>query len=87
MIGSPVIELGAGVLPEREEQLGSKRKFWFRHTDGQRWLFKYARPRTGEHWAEKVAADVAEALQLPHARVELARFHEAWGAMIRRLLE
>jgi len=77
----PVFELDANVPREQEEQLGSKRKFWFRHVDGQRWLFKYARPDTGEHWAEKVAAEIAAALELPHAVFELARFDGSWGAM------
>jgi hypothetical protein len=79
----PVIELGPDVRREREEQLGSKRKFWFRHADDELWLFKYARPNTGEHWAEKLAAEIAGALQLPHAQVELARFEGTWGAMTR----
>jgi hypothetical protein len=81
VIDFPVIELGATVRRERGEQLGSKRKFWFRHSDEKLWLFKYARPNTGEHWAEKLAAEIAEVIGLPHAVVELARFEGAWGAM------
>ncbi len=62
---------------ESTEFLGSKDKFWFRHDDNQRWLFKYTRPApkqgyTGEHWAEKIAAEIAHALGVPHARAELA---------------
>jgi hypothetical protein len=56
---------------EDEEQLGSKPKFWFRH-EGRRWLFKEVRPNTGEHWAEKVAAELAVLLEVPAAKVELA---------------
>ncbi len=56
---------------EDEEQLGSKPKFWFRH-EGRRWLFKEVRPNTGEHWAEKVAAELAMLLEAPAAKVELA---------------
>lgn len=56
---------------EDEEQLGSKPKFWFRHQD-RRWLFKEVRPNTGEHWAEKVAAELAVLLEVPAAKVELA---------------
>lgn len=48
------------------EQLGAKRKFWYRHggaTKGDKWLFKadervagnQDRVGTGEDWAEKVA--------------------------------
>jgi hypothetical protein len=57
---------------EDEEQLGSKPKFWFRH-EGRRWLFKEVRPNTGEHWAEKVASELAVLLQVPAAKVELAQ--------------
>jgi hypothetical protein len=60
---------------ERVEQLGSKPKFWFRFPSGERrWLFKYARSETGEHWAEKIAAEVAKLLDIPHADIELAEF-------------
>lgn len=45
---------------EDTEQLGSKPKFWVL-LDGKRWLFKEARPETGEDWAEKIAAEVARA--------------------------
>lgn len=58
--------------PERREPIGSKTKYWFRRADGL-WLFKEARPNTGEHWAEKIAGELAELLGLPHARVELAQ--------------
>lgn len=57
---------------EDEEQLGSKPKFWFRH-EGRRWLFKEVRPNTGEHWAEKVGAELAVLLEVPAAKVELAQ--------------
>ncbi|MEK6804803.1 MAG: hypothetical protein AABZ34_19415 [Nitrospirota bacterium] len=58
------------------EEMGSKRKGWVQvASDSERWLFKYARLSngqvTGEHWAEKVAAEVAELFHVPHARVEL----------------
>lgn len=87
---------------ERED-MGSKRKFWFR-VDKVLWLFKYSRRLilssaniptaetkeavyTGEHWAEKLAAEIAEALGIPHAVVELAQDQESRvpGAMIRDL--
>ncbi len=59
-----------------DETMGSKPKFWFRQSDAQRkWLFKYPiRRESGEHWAEKIAAEVAGLLGVPHARVELATF-------------
>ncbi len=54
------------------ETMGTKGKFWWRDDDGGHWLFKFGRPDTGEHWAEKVVAHFAELLQVPAARVELA---------------
>ena len=62
--------------PDRIESMGSKEKFWFRfpgeEQDGPDWLFKYPRPDSGEHWAEKIAAEVAQILEIPRAQVELA---------------
>ena len=53
--------------------MGTKRKFWCQPiNDDVPWLFKYPRPGSGEHWAEKVAAEVANCLAIPHAVVELA---------------
>lgn len=70
--------------PVLTEQLGSKEKFWFRlKDDSQRWLFKFGREGTGEHWAEKVAAEVAVLLGLPAARVELAAFMGKHGSASR----
>lgn len=66
----PILKVSADTV-EDEEQLGSKPKFWFRY-EGQRWLFKEVRPNTGEHWAEKVAAELAVLLEVPAAKVELA---------------
>lgn len=59
-----------------DEVMGSKPKFWFDKSDDQkRWLFKYPiRRGSGEHWAEKIAAEVARLLGVPHARIELAIF-------------
>ncbi len=58
---------------EDTEQLGSKPKFWVL-LDGQRWLFKEARPNTGEDWAEKAAAEIAHTLGINAAKVELAEY-------------
>ena len=58
------------------EVMGSKPKFWFRQSDAQgKWLFKYPiRRESGEHWAEKIGAEAASLLGVPHARVDLATF-------------
>lgn len=71
---------------EYEEPLGSKLKFWL-WLDGQRWLFKQARLNTGEDWAEKVAAEVAAALAVPAAQVELAQFVGLRGCVSRNFVD
>ncbi len=86
------------IIPLREEdvlapeEMGSKRKGWVQvPNDSERWLFKYARISngqvTGEHWAEKVAAEIAALLVIPHARVELATLEGAPGCISRRFPE
>lgn len=76
----PVIE----IQPEwilQPEALGSKEKFWFwRKDEGPEWLFKFPVEGTGQHWAEKIAAEVAAGLDILHARVELAEIDGARGS-------
>ncbi len=76
----PVIQIQPEWVLE-PEALGSKQKFWFRSEDKEtEWLFKFPEPNTGQHWAEKIAAEVAEILDIPHARVELAVFQGTPGS-------
>ena len=77
----PVFQvLESGIDPEDEpERLGSKRKFWFRREDGVRYLFKFPRQDFGEHWAEKIAAEVADLIGVRCAEVELAKFGDVLG--------
>lgn len=76
-----------GVKPEWEwvlepEEMGSKRKFWYRETeDSAAWLFKYPQRDTGQHWAEKIAAEISELLGILHAKVELAVFEGQRGSV------
>jgi hypothetical protein len=64
-----------------QEAMGSKEKFWFRRSDDDpAWLFKYPQANTGQHWAEKIAAEVAAALGILHAKVELATFQGTQGS-------
>ena len=77
----PIVE----VQPEwilGPEDMGSKTKFWYRHPGEQEnhWLFKYPQPNTGQHWAEKIAAEIAGLLGIPHAKVELAVFKRKQGS-------
>jgi len=70
------------VTPDDAEQMGSKEKFWCKDTTGLRYLLKFARPQTGEDWAEKVAAELAEVCGLPHATVELASFESRRAVLV-----
>ena len=68
------IDIADNYLPDSitTEQMGSKEKFWFVYPDTQEvWLVKFARNNTGENWSEKLAAEVAQLLGVPHALVEL----------------
>jgi hypothetical protein len=66
---------------EAPEQMGTKRKFWFRHPELGMCLFKLARADTGEDWSEKVACEVAGLLGLPHARYEMAEWKGEPGSL------
>lgn len=64
------------------EEMGTKTKFWYRDPVQQiNWLFKHPRPNTGEHWAEKIAAEVASVIGIEHAKVELARLKNKRGSV------
>jgi len=68
--------------PETLEQLGTKEKFWFKFkssTESSRWLFKYSRDNTGEHWSEKIAEQLCVALEIPHVGYEIAKSHDRLG--------
>ena len=78
----PILE----VEPEwriEQEPAGTREKFWYQQPDdtGRQWLFKYPREKTGEHWAEKIASEVADVLAIEHARVELAAFEDQRGTV------
>ena len=64
------------------EEMGSKTKFWYRKSGEKTdWLFKHPRPDTGEHWAEKIASEVASVMEIMHAKVELAEFEDERGSV------
>lgn len=69
------------------EPLGSKRKFWLTLKDEPGlWLFKFARPNTGEHWAEKLGSEMARLMNLPAQRVELVAVEGKPGALVKSLV-
>lgn len=67
---------------DAQEQLGSKQKFWCQisGSDSQ-WLFKFSQEHTGQHWSEKVAAEIADLVSMQHAQVELAIFDGCIGSI------
>ena len=67
--------------------MGSKLKSWY-HLPyfNTEWLFKQPTNNTGEHWAEKVAAEVARLLGVAHAKVELAAVKSEKGSMTESFL-
>jgi len=79
---------GEGVEGLGPEPLGSKRKFWglLEHQPDCPWLFKYARAKTGEHWAEKIASELASLIEFPAAKVELAVVNGEAGALVRSII-
>ena len=83
MSGSyPIVEVQPKWRVEVEE-MGSKRKFWYRNpkTDTD-WLFKFPQSsNTGQHWAEKIAAEIAARLEIRHANVELAEYQGSHGSV------
>ena len=68
----PVISVVAPT--DAMEARGSRQKFWVSFEgDENDWLLKFPRPDNGEHWAEKVAAEIGYLIGVNCARVELAR--------------
>ena len=80
----PVVSV-EDAAPEFPEQLGTKEKFWLR-IEGRRYLFKIGRPGTGENWAEKIAAELAGLLGLPHAHYDLAVWKGRKGVISPRIV-
>jgi hypothetical protein len=70
------------------EQLGTKEKFWFLFSpeDSIKWLFKFSRKNTGEHWSEKVAEQLSELLQIPHVEYDLARYNGRLGIISKNVI-
>ena len=59
------------------ESRGARTKYWLWIGDeAKRWLLKVPRPGTGEHWAEKITAEVGHLIEVDCALIELARYGE-----------
>lgn len=66
---------------EFSEQMGTKFKFWYHDERFGLTLFKEGRPGTGENWAEKVSAELAQLVGLPRAHYELAEWRGRGGVL------
>ncbi len=66
---------------EKTEQIGTKRKCWFRNEHGHLYLFKEGRPNTGENWSEKVCSELCQLMGIPHAEYDLAEWKEYAGVI------
>lgn len=79
----PVITVAPESVLE-SEQLGTKDKFWFNTDDAylgdSQWLFKFPTEGTGQHWAEKIACEIAKQMRIVTPRVELAVFQGVLGS-------
>lgn len=85
----PIIDVSSWEV-YRAEPMGTKAKDWrLSPDDGQPWLLKFNRKdnRTGifagEDWSEKIAAELAELLGIPHAIVELASVNSLPGVIVK----
>ena len=70
------------ITEEVQESRGSREKFWVpRVGEPNLWLLKFPRPRTGEHWAEKIAYEIGRQVGINCARVELARCGDRYATI------
>ena len=69
-----------GYARAEEESLGGKEKFWLRADNDVRWLFKIGR-ENHENWSEVLAADICQALHIPHAEYKLAIYNGQRGVI------
>lgn len=76
-------------VAERPETVGSKEKRWLIPSPNsvtRPHLFKIGRDGTGEHWAEKVTAEIAKLLELPAATYEFATHDGQLGVLSEKFL-
>lgn len=77
------------VVPLQTESLGVKDKFWFEVGEGnerEMFMFKRSRSSTGEHWAEKIAAEIANRMNIPCAEYEIAKYKGDFGITTKNLV-
>ena len=88
MAGGSYSVIPVGTLPSTVETKGSRRKFWVMGQDGRtEWLLKFPRTGTGEHWAEKVVAEIGNMIGVNCARIELARCRGELGTICQSFIQ
>jgi hypothetical protein len=75
-----IIEVSDDLSPKLE-QMGTKFKFWYFDEQHGYCLFKEGHQNTGEDWAERVAAELCELLEMPHAVYKLAVWQDRNGVI------
>jgi hypothetical protein len=66
----------------RVEGKGNREKIWLKSPDGNKIaMFKLPRENRGEHWAEKLAAEIADIIDYPSAKVDLATRNGQLGSL------
>ena len=80
-----IIEVPNNLFPKLE-QMGTKFKFWYLDEKHGFCLFKEGHPNTGEDWAERVAAELCELLEMPHAVYRLAVWRGRRGVITQNFL-
>ncbi len=76
----PIINIPDDV-ERRQEQMGTKFKFWCLVEGYGNSLFKVGHCNTGEDWAEKVSSELCRMLELPHANYEFATWKDMNGVI------
>jgi HIRAN domain/HipA-like C-terminal domain len=79
----PIIDVNDWLIDEyREAGKGNREKIWLNNTKKQQIaMFKLPRENRGEHWAEKLAAEIAKIIKFPCAEVDLAMRNGSFGSL------
>ena len=71
------------------EQLGTKEKKWVTsvHDKSKRYLLKFSKASTGEHWSEYIAYKLCRVLNIPCATYEIINYAGRWAVISENLIE
>lgn len=74
-------------IPREQEQMGTKFKFWYEDKEHGYCLFKEGHRNTGEDWAERIAAELCELIELPYAKYKLAVWQNRRGVITPKFID